>query len=215
MDDPMSSPPAESFAPAPHSLTDVIDAIESLCERNHGSKVSVGDIAHMLGPRSFSPFILAVGLIALTPIDSIPTLPSTFGVIIFLTVGQMLLGRRSLWLPGFAANRAVAADRLKKALDWLRPRAKWCDRWLRSRFAPLTHGPFLYAIAIACLVQAALMPMLELVPFVSTVPAAAFTAFGIALLLGDGLAAIAGFALSAITLALVVNLALLPFGLHG
>lgn len=213
MTDPVSvqSLPAEPPPPDPHSLADMLDAIEALCARNHGSKVSVGDVSHMLGPRSFSPFILAVGLIALTPIDSIPTLPTTFGVIVFVTVGQMLLGRRSLWLPGFASRRAVDADGLKKALAWLRPYAKWCDRWLRTRMVILTHGPFLYAIAFSCLLLAALMPMLELVPLVSTVPAAAFTAFGIALLLGDGVAALAGFGFTAITLALIVGLVRLPF----
>ena len=68
-----------------------------------------------------------------------------------------------------------------------------------------------YAIALCCLVLAALMPMLELVPLVSTLPAAAFTAFGIALLLGDGVAALAGFGFTLITLGLIVGLVRLPF----
>lgn len=197
--------------PSPHALRDLVTSLEALCRRNHGTKVSIGDVIHMLGPRSFAPIILAIGLLAVTPIDSIPTLPTTFGVVIFLTVGQMLLGRRALWLPGFIANRAVSADRLRQALAWLHPRAERLDTWLGMRLTVLTTGPFLTAIALCCLVLAAAMPMLELLPFVSTVPALAFTAFGIALLMRDGLAALAGFGFTLVTLVLVGELARLPF----
>jgi len=165
----------------------------------------------MLGVRSFAPIILAIGLLAITPIDSIPTLPTTFGIVIFLTAGQMLIGRRSLWLPRFVAERAVQADRLLKALRWLEPSADKADRWLGMRLTAFTQGPFLIAIAICCASLAALMPVLELLPLVSTVPALAFAAFGIALLMHDGLAAIIGFAFTAATLGLIVELAKLPF----
>jgi hypothetical protein len=165
----------------------------------------------MLGARSFAPFILAIGLVALTPIDSIPTLPTTFGVIIFLTAGQMLLGRRALWLPRILSNRAVNADRLKKALTWMEPRARWADRWLGMRLTFLTRGVSLTAIAICCALLAMIMPLLELVPLVSTIPSAAFAAFGIALLIRDGIAALVGFALTAATLFMVVELVRIPF----
>jgi hypothetical protein len=195
----------------PRNLEEMVLALEALCMRNHGTLVSVGDILDMLGPRSFAPLILAVGLLAVTPIDSIPTLPTTFGIIILLTVGQMLTGRRALWLPRIISGRAVNADKLKRALAWLLPRARRADRWLGTRLTLLTRGGFLIAIAVSCALLAAIMPFLELVPLVSTVPALAFTAFGIALLMHDGVAALAGFALTAITLLLVAELARLPF----
>src|SRR5690349_11052798 len=119
--------------PTPHTLRAFIRALEDLCSRNHGTKVSIGDVTQMLGVRSFAPVILAIGLLAITPIDSIPTLPTTFGIVIFLTAGQMLIGRRSLWLPNFIARRAVHADRLLKALRWLEPYAEKADGWLGMR----------------------------------------------------------------------------------
>jgi hypothetical protein len=183
----------------------------AICSRNHGTKVSVDDLLLAFGPRSFAPLVLAIGLIAITPIDSIPTLPTTFGVIIFLTVGQLLLGRRSLWLPRFVADRAVNADRLKRALTWLEPYARSTDRWLGARLVALTQGPGLTAIALCCLLLAALMPLLEFVPLVSTIPSFAFTAFGIALLMHDGVAALFGFAFTAITLLVIFELVKLPF----
>jgi len=212
-----SAPTTESAAATafpladPHSLQDVLIALEHLCSRNHGTKVSVGEVVQTLGSRSFSPFILAIGLIALTPIDSIPTLPTTFGVIVFLTASQILLGRKSLWMPAILSNRSINADRLKKALEWLEPRIRWTDRWLGVRLTFLTRGPFLIAIAVSCAGLALIMPLLELVPLVSTIPSAAFTAFGLALLIHDGIAALVGFALTAATLIAVFELARLPF----
>jgi hypothetical protein len=197
--------------PTPHTLQTFVRMLEELCSRNHGTKVSVGDVIQMLGVRSFAPVILAVGLIAITPIDSIPTFPTTFGIVVFLTSGQMLIGRRSLWLPNFIARRAVQADRLLKALRWLEPYAEKADGWVGMRLTAFTQGPFLIAIAICCAFLAALMPVLELLPLVSTVPALAFAAFGVALLMHDGLAAILGFAFTAATLGLVAGLAKLPF----
>jgi hypothetical protein len=198
-------------AEAPHSLLEVLATLEQLCSRNHGTKISVGDVVQALGPRSFAPFILAIGLIALTPIDTIPTLPTTFGIIVFLTASQMLAGRKALWLPQILSNRSVKADRLQMALKWLDAHLKWTDRWLGIRLTFLTRGPFLIAIAACCALLALVMPLLELVPLVSTIPSAAFTAFGLALLVRDGIAALAGFALTGVTLIAVFELARLPF----
>jgi hypothetical protein len=198
-------------ADAPHSLLEVLATLEHLCSRNHGTKISVGDVVQALGPRSFAPFILAIGLIALTPIDTIPTLPTTFGVIVFLTASQMLAGRKALWLPQILSNRSVKSDRLKKALEWLDAHLKWTDRWLGIRLTLFTRGPFLIAIAACCALLALIMPLLELVPLVSTIPSAAFTAFGLALLVRDGIAALVGFTLTGITLIAVFELARIPF----
>lgn len=202
---------AEDALPTPHTLQELILSLEALCARNHGTKVSVQDVVSLLGPRSFAPIILAVGLIAITPIDSIPTLPTTFGVLIFLTVSQMMLGRKSLWLPQVIARRAMPADRLKKALRWLEPYAAKADGWLGMRLTAFTRGPFLTVIALCCAVLALLMPLLELTPLVSTLPAFAFAAFGIALLMRDGIAAVLGLGLTVITLTVVVELVRLPF----
>jgi hypothetical protein len=192
--------------PQPHSLQQLLLSLEALCARNHGTQVSVQDVVSLLGPRSFAPIILAIGLIAVTPIDSIPTLPTTFGVIVLLTVGQMLIGRRSLWLPRGIARRALPADGLKKALHWLDPYAAKADSWFGMRLTVFTHGPFLTLIALCCAALAAVMPFLELLPLVSTLPALAFVAFGIALLMRDGVAALLGLAFTVPTFVVVFSL---------
>lgn len=205
----------DDLLPHPHSIVFLLRTLEQLCRKNHGSKVSVGDVVAMLGPRSFAPVILAVGLIAVTPIDSIPTLPTTFGIIIFLAAAQMLAGRQSLWLPRLIADRAVNAEKLLKALERLRPYAEKADGWIGVRLIAFTRGPFLIAMAACCALLALTMPFLEVFPLVSTVPSLAFVAFGIAFLMGDGLAALAGFAITIVALTLFLTLVKLPLMLHA
>lgn len=194
-----------------HSLHDVLLLLRNVCLKNRCTNVSVDAILKSLGARSFAPLVLAIGLIAVTPIDSIPTLPTTFGVIIFLTVGQMLLGRRSLWLPHFVSARSMDADRLDRAFAWFEPYALRFDRLIGPRLVWLTQGGFLIAITLCCLALAATMPFLELIPLLSTIPALAFTAFGIALLLHDGIAALFGYLFTAATYLLVFELVQLSF----
>jgi len=195
----------------PHSLYDVLLLLRQICKTGQHATVSISDILVSLGPRSFAPLLLAIGLIAVTPIDSIPTLPTTFGVIVFLTMGQMLIGRPALWLPRVVSRRAVSADRLDRALAWLEPYVLRCDRLIGPRLRGITQGGFLTVIALCCAMLAMTMPLMELIPLVSTIPALAFTAFGIALLLHDGFAALIGFAFTAITFLTLFELVRLPF----
>lgn len=196
---------------APPSLHDMVLLLREICKKSVHQSVSVDDILKSLGSRSFAPLVLATGLIAVTPIDSIPTLPTTFGAIVFLTVGQMLIGRQSLWLPRFVSGRAMSADRLDRALAWLELYALKSDRLIGPRFIWATQGGFLIAIGLCCAVLAAAMPFMELVPLISTLPALAFVAFGVALLLHDGLAALMGFCFTAVTFLMIFELLRIPF----
>lgn len=189
------------------NVEEILESLLATCSQNRGRKVSVGDIANRLGSRSFAPLILAIGLLGVTPIDSIPTLPTIFGVVVFLTAGQMLLGRHSLWLPRFISARSVDGDRLGAALVRAKPAAKRVDAWIGPRYGVFTHGGFLIGIAVCCTALAAIMPFLEFLPFVSTLPSVAFTSFGIALLLNDGLASLLGFVFTSVTMFLVFEVA--------
>lgn len=198
---------SDEHALSAQNVEEIFDNLLATCSRSHGAKVSVGDIAAGLGSRSFAPLILAIGVLGVTPIDSIPTLPTIFGIVVFLTAGQLLLGRRSLWIPGIISARSVNGDRLKAALVRAKPAAKRVDTWIGARYGAFTHGGFLTGIAVCCMVLAVIMPFLEFVPLVSTIPSLAFTSFGIALLLNDGLASLLGFVFTLVTLFLVFEVA--------
>lgn len=62
------------------------------------------------------------------------------------------------------------------------------------------------AVAIAAILIAAGMPLMEVVPFSANLAGVALTTFGLALLFRDGLLALAGFVITGATVALIVYL---------
>lgn len=170
---------------------DITD-LQSLIRRLHEidgktDPVSVEVIVDQVGRRSFGPIILLAGLVTLAPlIGDIPGVPTLMAILVALTAGQLMLGKEHFWLPGFLLNRTVSRERLKKVLDRLERPARFVDRFFHARLTRLTRGPGQYAIAVACMLIALIMPALELIPFSATAAGTALTAFGLALIAKDG-----------------------------
>ncbi len=161
-----------------------------------------------IGDRLFGPLLLLTGVITLAPIiGDIPGVPTIMGMIVFLLAIQLLFHREHLWLPQFLLKRSIERDNLHKAVEKLRPAARFVDRFLRPRLTMLTKNVVAYVIAFACLGIALAMPVMEVVPFSANIAGAALTLYGLALIAHDGLLALIAFALtSGIILLVVLNL---------
>lgn len=181
--------------PEPRDLEQVIDRLAETTEGR--DEVSIGDILEGIGTRSFGPLLVVVGLIAASPLSGIPGLPSTIGVIVVVLAVQLLFHRRHIWLPEWVRRRTMTRGKLAKALDLVRKPARLVDRLLRPRLTMLTHKVGFHAVAVLCIVVAATMPPLELLPFAATAAGAALMAFGLALIAEDGLLALIASVLTA------------------
>ena len=168
-------------------LEGVIDQLLEVCKAHAGAKVSVAQMMATIGPRSFGPLLLAPGLIGISPIGAIPFVPAVMAVVEALIAGQVLLGLRHFWIPEPIATRSVAAARMRRALEAVRPYAKFIDRFVGPRLTFLTRGIFFYLIAFLCFLVALVMPIIEIVPFAGIVPNAAIVAYGLAITAHDGL----------------------------
>ncbi len=168
-----------------HSVCDILDKLRELSESN--DRVKIGDMLEAIGKRSFGPFLLLPALIDISPVGSIPGLPTFLGLMIAITAFQLLIGRNHLWLPGFIANRSRKSEDVKKAADKLNPLAKRLDRWFHGRLPRLTSKPFQRVAAVIILLLTLTVPPLELLPLATTLPMSAIAAFGLALLVHDGL----------------------------
>ena len=163
------------------NLQQLLDRINGAAQQNN--PVSLGDVMQMVGQRSFGPLLPLAGLITLAPvIGDIPGVPTIVGVVLFLIAIQMLFGRGHFWLPQWLLRRSLARKKLHEALAWLRPPARFVDRWLRPRLTRFTDGAAAYVIAAICAIIAAALPVMEVVPFSANVAGAALTAFGLALI---------------------------------
>jgi len=168
-----------------HSVCDILDKLRELADSH--DRVRVGDMLEAIGKRSFGPFLLLPALIDISPVGSIPGLPTLLGVMIAITAFQLLIGRDHLWLPGFIANRSRKSEDVKKAADKLNGLARRLDRWFHGRLPRFTSKPFQRIAAGIIILLTLTVPPLELLPLATTLPMAAIGAFGLALLVHDGL----------------------------
>jgi hypothetical protein len=192
------------MADDPHSVGDILDRLDELADEK--DKVSLGQTIEAFGNRSYAPFLIVIPLIDISPVGSIPGLPTLLALVIVLTAGQLLFGRKHLWLPGFLANRSLSSEKVKKGVEKVRPVGKWMDKWFHGRLPALTKGPMVRVAAAAIIVMTMAVPPLELLPLATTAPMAAIAAFGMALLVKDGLLMIVAFVAAAGALAAAAGL---------
>ncbi|KKI18785.1 exopolysaccharide biosynthesis protein [Sphingomonas sp. Ag1] len=192
------------MADEPHSVGDILDRLDELADEK--DEVSLGQTIEAFGSRSYAPFLVILPLIDISPVGSIPGLPTLLALVIVLTAGQLLFGRTHMWLPGFLANRSLKSEKVAKAVKKLRPVAKRMDKWFHGRLPALTQGPMVRVAAAAIIVLTLSVPPLELLPMATTAPMAAIAAFGMALLVKDGLLMIVAFVAAAGAIAAAVGL---------
>jgi hypothetical protein len=188
----------------PANLEQMLDRV---LEQTQGMPVvSLREILEAVGPRSFGPVILLAGLVTAAPlIGDIPGVPSLVAMLVLLTLGQLLFGRKHIWLPNWLANRCISREKLVRGLELLLPPARFLDRFVRPRLSLLVHRPMLYVLAGCCMIVAATMPALELIPFSANLAALALTAFGLAMIARDGLLALVALVATSLTLLVLVR----------
>lgn len=150
-------------------------------------RVSVAELLVGFGRVSFVPLLIVPAFIVVSPLSGIPFLPTTLGLVIGLIALQMAARRRHLWLPGFLQRRTLSGHRLARAVARARPVARWIDRHTRRRLGLFIVEPAATLARLACAACGLAMPFLELVPFSSSILAAAVLLFAVGFLAEDGL----------------------------
>lgn len=192
--------PAERDGDTVHSVCDILDMLRKTADRH--DRVTIGNVLDAVGDRSYGPALLIPALLEITPIGGIPGVPTFLALFIALVAGQLLVGKEHLWLPGFVQARAVSAEKLHKAADKLDPLARRLDRWFHGRLTRFVKQPWPRIAAASVIVLCMTVPPLEFVPFASTAPMLAIAAFGLALLVRDGLLMLLALGASAAALVL-------------
>jgi hypothetical protein len=185
------------------SLTDVVDKLIAKAEDADGDDVSIQSVLDAFAGRLFGPLLLVPGLVILTPLGGIPTVPTLIGAVVVLVAGQAIVGRTHPWLPRFIADRSVSQQKFISAMNKFKPWARWIDRLTRPRLEYLVTGRMKYGIAAICVLVALTMPPLELLPFAAIAPGAAITLLGLAITSHDGLVGLMGLMAAATTVGLV------------
>ncbi|MBY6201076.1 exopolysaccharide biosynthesis protein [Maritalea mobilis] len=174
---------------APQSLTDLLNDVADL--NDHATEPpTLQTVLHAFGRAGVLPVLITVALIVVSPLSGIPLLSSFAGLTIAGIALQLAAGRHSLWLPKWLCQRSVPRDRLDRAVDKLRPLARFLDRQSRPRLRVLTTPPMSRVLLLLCGLGGLAMPFMELLPFSSSLMAMAVVLTGFAILTRDGLWAI-------------------------
>ncbi|MGP5711118.1 exopolysaccharide biosynthesis protein [Vreelandella alkaliphila] len=185
------------------NLTELINTMERM-EREK-AKVSVDDVVHAVGRRSFGPLLLLAGLITLAPIiGDIPGMPTLMAALVLLTSVQLLIGRETFWLPKWLVKRSISRNKFDKAIHYMKKPATWVDSLLGVRLAWMTGYIGIRVTAVMCLLIALAMPPMEFIPFSANGAGLALTLFGLGLVARDGIMLSLGFLLTGVTFTVVL-----------
>lgn len=176
-DDTVAEPPAP---------TTLVGLLEALRPPPDDDRVSVDEALARIGSRSFPAVILVPAVLVVSPLSGIPGVPSLSGLLVLLIAMQALLGRRSLWLPGWITRRSIASPKMNRALDWLMRPAAFMDRHSHDRLRLLVRGPLRPLAYVATAILAAGWPLLEILPFVTSFAAGAVSMLMYGLMVRDG-----------------------------
>lgn len=174
------------------NTTDEPDNLQALISNlrqagEDGEPVTIESMLQATGERSIGALLLVPGLMVLSPLSGIPGLPSVFAVMVILIAGQLLIGRRHFWLPQWLLCRTASRSKYDRALAFLKRPSRWVDRLLRPRLKFLTGSLAVRGNAVLCIMIAATMPPLEIIPFGNSIAGAALSILGVGLMARDGL----------------------------
>lgn len=165
-------------------------------------KVSLGDLVDAMGPSSMAAVLLVPSLLLVSPLSGVPGASIVGGVTIALISGQIVLRREKVWLPEFVRARTLPGARLRRALAWLRKPARRFDGFAPARPGGGGNAWWTPALALLCFFMGLGMPMLELVPFSSTIVASLVSALAMTMLTGRIRIAMVAIAVASACLAL-------------
>lgn len=178
-----------------HALSDILDELERSIS---GEEISVEDVVDTLGHSSFAGLMLAFSLVSTSPAGAIPGITAVVAALVFILVAQMMVGRKSVWLPGFVTRRRLSAEKLCTGIRWLRRPVRFVERFLKPRLTWLFHRPWMWLPLTLVMALTLLMPFMEIVPTSGSIASAVIALFAASLLTRDGVLALVSLGLLAI-----------------
>ncbi|GAB4576888.1 MAG: exopolysaccharide biosynthesis protein [Roseibium sp.] len=178
----------------------VLDAWES--EVRAGPS-NVGSILRAAGSRAAGPLLFLPAFVMVSPLGAVPGVPVVLSGLIALVAGQVIAGRRSIWLPSALRDRGIPEEKVEASVETLRPYAGRADRFLGRRLSVLTGEVMTRVVAMLCIVLALLVFPATIVPFAVAFPGSAIILLSLGLLTRDGIVTLAGLAVTAVAIGAV------------
>jgi hypothetical protein len=165
-----------------------------------------GDMSDVFGERGFAVMVI---LFMSLPAIPLPTggVTHVLEAVTILVAAQMVLGRRTVWLPRRLRRRELGPLLADKAIPFIVRRVRWFERHSRPRgaalFAHMWFIRILGVIVVAFAMGSALAP-----PFsgLDTLPALGAVVVGLAIILEDTVVLAAGVAIGTGGVVLIISI---------
>ncbi len=169
--------------PRTRALSEVLNQLENAVD---GDSISVRDVVEQLGRKSFASLMLVFSLISTSPASAIPGVTAVVAALVFTLVIQMIIGRKTVWLPEFVGRKSLSTSKLCKKVRWLRDPVHFLERFLKPRLTILLHRPWIFLPLCLILALTLFMPFMEIVPTSGSIASAVIALFAAGLLTRDG-----------------------------
>lgn len=173
--------------------------IKSLLRRLAEQHLSLGDILTETSERGFSLVITLLVLPFLFPMP--PGLTGPFGAACLLLSMQMVLGRRSPWLPKKIARYKFPRPFAQLLLQNLQRLTKILEKITRPRLAKIANNPLTWRINGLCISWLTIL-LISPIPFTNPFPTIGILILAVATIEADGLLICIGYFLTALITAL-------------
>lgn len=175
---------------------------------------SLGEIVASIGDRGYGLLLVIFTLPIAMPMPA-PGIATPFGAVMLLLALQVMIRRKTPWLPRWALNFRVSADTGRKMLGfgiWFFARL---ERFIRPRQDWVFNGVGHIMISIVLFAMGFLM--LLPIPLTNSIPAGVILLLGIGLVEKDGIFICAGLAYGLVIMLLYIIAfwAIVHFGLQG
>lgn len=171
------------------NLTGVLDALD---EKAEGERITLDSMIDAIGERGFGPLILAAALVELMPTGGIPGIPTLVALTVIAFSVQLLAGRKQPWFPQILRRRGLSRKKFYKGRNALKVVTKRVDRLFKPRLQVLVGAGGARMVGLVCILLAMTMPPLEIIPWLSYIPASAIALLAAGLSTRDGLVVLLG-----------------------
>lgn len=175
---------------------------EVVCElaRSEAQTVSLGEVVDALGASALAGLILVFGLACALPLP--PGATTVFGLPLVLLSPQLMFDQARPWLPRRLRERRMSMADLRGAFQRMAPWLTRMEAVSRPRlgFVVGVYGRRLIGLICTVFALVLILP----IPLGNMLPAAAVSVFSLALIQRDGAIAIAGYAVAAASVGVLV-----------
>lgn len=170
------------------------------------SRARLGDVVDRLDERAFGMMLLLLALPCCLPF--VYVLPQIVALPMLALAGQLAVGRKHPWLPGFLSEREFDAAAFQSVLDRSEKYVGWVEAFARPRITAITsrHGARILGALLLAPCASILVPL----PGTNTVPGIGVAIAALGFIERDGVLTCLGVVLGCLWVA-----ALLIFGLEA